>query len=130
MARLITNPAASWLYSSEPEASTNGRRLPVPRGKLLGGSSSINGMVFVRGQAQDFDIWAQMGNRGWSYTEVLPYQILVMFLIAGGTGLGAVTAVLGGRRASLSRSRVPSICSCQVDGARRRAQPRSRSELA
>src|SRR5205809_723659 len=51
MARLITNPAANWLYSSEPEASTNGRRLPVPRGKLLGGSSSINGMVFVRGQA-------------------------------------------------------------------------------
>jgi choline dehydrogenase-like flavoprotein len=66
MARLITNPAANWLYSSEPEASTNGRRLPVPRGKLLGGSSSINGMVFVRGQAQDFDTWAQMGNRGWS----------------------------------------------------------------
>src|SRR5262252_9533811 len=73
MARLITNPAANWLYSSEPEGSTNGRRLPVPRGKLLGGSSSINGMVFVRGQAQDFDTWAQMGNRGWSYTEVLPF---------------------------------------------------------
>ncbi len=73
MARLITNPAANWLYSSEPEASTNGRRLPVPRGKLLGGSSSINGMVFVRGQAQDFDTWAQMGNRGWSYTDVLPF---------------------------------------------------------
>ena len=73
MARLIKNPAANWLYSSEPEASTNGRRLPVPRGKLLGGSSSINGMVFVRGQAQDFDTWAQMGNRGWSYTEVLPF---------------------------------------------------------
>ena len=63
MARLIANPAANWLYSSEPEANTNGRRLPVPRGKLLGGSSSINGMVFVRGQAQDFDTWAQMGNR-------------------------------------------------------------------
>jgi choline dehydrogenase-like flavoprotein len=53
MARLIANPAANWLYSSEPEANTNGRRIPVPRGKLLGGSSSINGMVFVRGQAQD-----------------------------------------------------------------------------
>src|SRR6266480_1072918 len=73
MARLIKNPAANWLYSSEPEASTNGRRLPVPRGKLLGGSSSINGMVFVRGHAQDFDTWAQLGNRGWSYTEVLPF---------------------------------------------------------
>ena len=72
-ARLITNPAANWLYSGEPESSTNGRRLPAPRGKLLGGSSSINGLAFVRGQAQDYDTWAQMGNRGWSYREVLPY---------------------------------------------------------
>ncbi len=72
-ARLITNPAANWLYSAEPEANTSGRRLPVPRGKLLGGSSSINGMAFVRGQAQDFDTWAQMGNQGWSYAEVLPF---------------------------------------------------------
>ena len=72
-ARLITNPAANWLYSSEPEASTKGRALPVPRGKLLGGSSAINGMAFVRGQAQDFDTWAQMGNQGWSYEDVLPF---------------------------------------------------------
>src|SRR6201981_150489 len=73
MARLIANPAANWLYSAEPEANTNGRRLPVPRGKLLGGSSAINGMAFVRGQAQDFDTWAQMGNQGWSYEDVLPF---------------------------------------------------------
>jgi choline dehydrogenase-like flavoprotein len=72
-ARLIKNPAANWLYSSVPEANTNGRSIPVPRGKLLGGSSSINGMAFVRGQAQDFDTWAQMGNQGWSYAEVLPF---------------------------------------------------------
>jgi len=72
-ARLITNPAANWLYSSEPEANTNGRKIPVPRGKMLGGSSSINGMAFVRGQAQDFDTWAQMGNHGWSYDDVLPF---------------------------------------------------------
>ena len=72
-ARLITNPAANWLYSSEPEANTKGRRIPVPRGRLLGGSSSINGMAFVRGQAQDFDTWAQMGNAGWSYRDVLPF---------------------------------------------------------
>ena len=71
-ARLIDNPAANWLYSSEPEESTGGRRIPVPRGRLLGGSSAINGMVFVRGQAQDFDGWAQLGNRGWSYRDVLP----------------------------------------------------------
>ena len=71
-AKLINNPVANWLYTAEPEASTNGRRLPVPRGKLLGGSSAINGMAFVRGQAQDFDTWAQMGNRGWSFEDVLP----------------------------------------------------------
>ena len=71
-AKLIQNPAANWLYSSEPDAGSGGRRIPVPRGKLLGGSSSINGMVFVRGQKQDFDIWAQLGNRGWSYDDVLP----------------------------------------------------------
>jgi choline dehydrogenase len=71
-ARLIDNPAANWLYSSEPEPGTGNRRIPIPRGKLLGGSSSINGMVFVRGQSQDYDTWAQLGNRGWSYREVLP----------------------------------------------------------
>jgi choline dehydrogenase len=72
-ARLVNNPAANWLYSAEPEASTNGRKLAVPRGKILGGSSAINGQAFVRGQAQDFDTWAQMGNPGWSYEDVLPF---------------------------------------------------------
>src|SRR5690348_15373429 len=72
-AKLLNNPAGNWLYASEPEANANGRRLPVPRGKILGGSSAINGMAFVRGQAQDFDTWAQMGNQGWSYADVLPF---------------------------------------------------------
>ncbi len=72
-ARLIDNPKANWCYDSEPEENTGGRRIAVPRGRLLGGSSSINGMVFVRGQAQDFDTWAQLGNRGWSYRDVLPF---------------------------------------------------------
>jgi choline dehydrogenase len=72
-AKLIANPAANWLYSAEPEPNTNGRRIPVPRGKLLGGSSAINGLAFVRGQAQDFDTWAQLGNTGWSYEDVLPF---------------------------------------------------------
>ncbi len=72
-AKLVNNPAANWLYAAEPEPNTNGRKLNVPRGKMLGGSSSINGLVFVRGQAQDFDSWAQMGNKGWSYEGVLPF---------------------------------------------------------
>ena len=60
------------MYSSEPSAGTNGRPIP-PRGKVLGGSSSINGMGFNRGQKMDFDVWAQKGNLGWSYDDVLPY---------------------------------------------------------
>lgn len=71
-AKFINNPATNWCYDAEPEDSTGQRRIPVPRGRMLGGSSSINGMVFVRGQAQDFDTWAQLGNRGWSYQDVLP----------------------------------------------------------
>jgi choline dehydrogenase len=69
---LIDNPAANWLYQSEPEPNTANRRIPVPRGKLLGGSSSINGLVWVRGQPLDYDTWAQMGCRGWSWREVAP----------------------------------------------------------
>ena len=72
-ARMIANPAVNWLYASEPEAATGGRRIPVPRGRMLGGSSALNGLAFVRGQAQDFDTWAQMGNPGWNYAEVLPF---------------------------------------------------------
>ena len=69
---LIDHPAANWRYQSEPEPGTANRKIPVPRGKLLGGSSAINGLVFVRGQPLDYDTWAQMGARGWSWQDVLP----------------------------------------------------------
>ena len=72
VAKMIDDPAVNWCYSSEPDEGSGGRRIEVPRGKMLGGSSSINGMVFIRGQAQDYDHWAQLGNRGWSYQDVLP----------------------------------------------------------
>lgn len=62
-----------WGYESEPESHLGGRRLVTPRGKVLGGSSSINGMVYVRGHARDFDHWAEMGAQGWAYADVLPY---------------------------------------------------------
>ena len=65
-AKFINRPGVNWLYASEPEANTGGRAIPVPRGRMLGGSSAINGMVWVRGQRQDYDHWAQLGNRGWS----------------------------------------------------------------
>ncbi len=69
---LIDNPRANWCFRSEPEPGTANRVIPVPRGKLLGGSSAINGLVFVRGQPLDYDGWAQLGNRGWSWQDVLP----------------------------------------------------------
>jgi len=72
-ALLIDNPLANWRYRSEPEESTANREIPIPRGKLLGGSSSINGLVYVRGNKLDYDTWAQMGNTGWSYEDVLPF---------------------------------------------------------
>ncbi|RPE64793.1 choline dehydrogenase [Pacificibacter maritimus] len=62
-----------WGYQSEPEPNLGNRRLATPRGKVIGGSSSINGMVYVRGHARDFDTWAEMGADGWSYAAVLPY---------------------------------------------------------
>ncbi|UWR08172.1 choline dehydrogenase [Ruegeria sp. B32] len=66
-------PIYDWGYQSEPEPHLNNRRLACPRGKVIGGSSSINGMVYVRGHARDFDTWADMGADGWSFADVLPY---------------------------------------------------------
>ncbi len=63
----------NWFYWSEPEPHLGGRQLHCPRGRLVGGSSSINGMVYVRGNAMDFDTWAEMGAAGWAYKDVLPY---------------------------------------------------------
>ena len=72
VSKMIDDPAVNWCYSSEPDEGSGGRRIAVPRGRMLGGSSSINGMVYIRGQAQDYDHWAQLGNRGWSFQDVLP----------------------------------------------------------
>lgn len=69
---LIDHPTANWRYRSTPEEGTANREIPVPRGRVVGGSSAINGLVFVRGQPIDYDSWAQFGNRGWSFEDVLP----------------------------------------------------------
>ena len=71
--KLLSDERYNWRFWSEPEEATGNRRIAIPRGKVLGGSSSINGSLFVRGQPLDYDTWAQMGNRGWSYEEVLPF---------------------------------------------------------
>ncbi len=70
--KLMRNPRLNWLYEAEPSDWTGERRINVPRGKTLGGSSSINGNVFNRGAPSDFDHWAQLGNTGWGYADVLP----------------------------------------------------------
>jgi choline dehydrogenase len=69
------NPRTDWAYSTVAEAGLNGRALPYPRGKVLGGCSSINGMIYMRGQAADYDHWRQLGNVGWSWEDVLPVFI-------------------------------------------------------
>ena len=69
----MNNPRTDWCFKTEPEPGLNGRALDYPRGKVLGGCSSINGMIYMRGQAQDYDQWRQMGNQGWGWDDVLPY---------------------------------------------------------
>ena len=71
--RAFRDPSLTWGYLSEPEPGLAGRALPVPRGRVLGGSSSINGMFFMRGHSADFDGWQELGCAGWSYAHVLPY---------------------------------------------------------
>lgn len=72
-AKLFNHRTQNWNYQTAPEPHLNNRRIMQPRGKTLGGSSSINGLLYVRGQAEDFDTWRQMGNAGWSFADVLPY---------------------------------------------------------
>ncbi|MDH3665897.1 MAG: GMC family oxidoreductase N-terminal domain-containing protein [Paracoccaceae bacterium] len=71
--KTYNDPRFNWCFSTEPGPGIDGREIFFPRGKVLGGSSAINGHLYVRGQARDFDTWAQLGNRGWSYDDVLPY---------------------------------------------------------
>jgi choline dehydrogenase len=71
--RNIYNPKIAWHFETEPVPEMLNRRISWPRGKVLGGSSSINGLIYIRGQSQDFDLWRQLGNAGWSYDDVLPY---------------------------------------------------------
>lgn len=71
--KVLFNPAYTWQFASEATAQTNGRRIALPQGRTLGGSTSINGLVYNRGQHEDYDEWAALGNGGWSYSQVLPY---------------------------------------------------------
>src|ERR1700733_14486002 len=72
-AKTFVDPKVNWKFESEPEQELNGRTMYQPRGKVLGGTSSINGMIYMRGNAADYDQWRQLGNEGWDYESVLPY---------------------------------------------------------
>jgi len=71
--KLLDHPTLTWNFKAEADPGTAGRSIPYPRGRVLGGSSSINGLIYIRGQPEDFDHWAQLGNRGWGWDDVLPY---------------------------------------------------------
>ena len=71
--RLFSDRRYNWCYETMPQPECHNRNVIAPRGKVLGGSSSINGLIYIRGQAEDFDYWRQLGNAGWSFADVLPY---------------------------------------------------------
>jgi len=72
-AKTMFHPVYNWCFKTEPDAGMNGREVYWPRGRTLGGSSAINGLIYIRGQREDYDHWAALGNPGWGYEDVLPY---------------------------------------------------------
>ena len=111
---LIRHPVVNWNFTTEPEKSSGERRIDWPRGRTLGGSSSINGMLYVRGAAADFDGWAQMGCRGWSWDEVLPFFMKSEQYAQRGDAsartLALQRAAHRDRRGSADRGRRPGRC--------------------
>ena len=113
--KLFTNAKYNWLYATEPEPELNGRRVVQPRGKVLGGSSSINGLLYIRGQAEDYDYWRQRGNAGWSFADVLPYFVAPRIRSAAETTCTAPA----------DRWRCPT-CASRIRCAMRSSQPSAR----
>src|ERR1700761_2592829 len=71
--KMLDHDTLTWKFRAEPDPGTNGRAIVYTRGRVIGGSSSINGLIYIRGQPEDFDHWGQLGNRGWSWDDVLPW---------------------------------------------------------
>ncbi len=119
--KVAFNPALTWPFSTEPTASTHGRRIPIPQGRTLGGSTSVNGLVYNRGQRADFDRWAEIGNRGWSYDEVLPYFKRSECRIGPGDDRYRGR---GGEMANTDMDWFHPICEAFIDGAGKLGMPR------
>lgn len=107
-AKTFLDPAVNWKYATAPERELDGRRVYWPRGKVVGGSSAINGMVYIRGLASDYDAWRQMGNEGWSFDDCLPYFKRLESYPGGETdlhgGAGPVSITQGEYRNELSEA--------------------------
>src|SRR5579864_3341330 len=120
--RNIFNPQITWVYETEPLEALGGRRMQWPRGKVLGGSSSINGLVYIRGQKEDYDHWRQLGNTGWSYEDVLPY-----FRRAEDQARGADAFHGAGGPLSVSDATEPhELCDAFIAAAEQSGVPRNR----
>jgi choline dehydrogenase len=120
--KTLTDPKVNWLYESEPSHWTGGRSISVPRGKTLGGSSSINGLIYNRGQRMDFNSWAQRGNQGWGYADVLPYFRRCEKRIGGGDD------AIRGRDGNLTVTDLNythPLCEAFMDGAEQIGIPRN-----
>ena len=120
--KVIFNPRLAWQFGSVPTARTGGRRIPLPQGKTYGGSTSINGLVYNRGQREDFDGWAAQGNPGWSHAEVLPYFRKTETYLGGGD------PALRGSAGPLPVSGIDwihPICEAFLDGAAELGMPRN-----
>lgn len=111
--KTMHNPRFDWRYKTEPDSGLNDRSIDWPRGKVLGGSSAINGLLYIRGQPQDFDHWRQLGNAGWTWDEVLPY-----FMRAEDQERGADAYHGTGGPLSVSNMRVRrDVCDAFIEGA-------------
>jgi choline dehydrogenase len=119
--KLFTDARVNWLYDSEPEPELNNRRLIQPRGKVLGGSSSINGLLYIRGQPEDFDHWRQLGNSGWSFEDVLPYFRRAEDQQRGEDALHGV----GGPLAVSNVSEPHALCEAFIESAQQAGFPRN-----
>ncbi|MEH6473135.1 MAG: choline dehydrogenase [Halopseudomonas sp.] len=119
--KTMHNPKTDWCFNTENDPGLNNRSLQWPRGKVLGGSSSLNGLLYIRGQAEDYDNWAALGNKGWSYNDVLPYFKKSENNERGGNAFHGAGGPL-----SVSNIRVKrKICELFIDAAEQTGIPRN-----
>ena len=119
--KTFADASVNWCYQAEPDPGANGRSIFWPRGKVLGGSSSINGMVYIRGQHEDFDLWRQLGNTGWSSSDVLPYFKRAQHQTRGSDEFHST----GGPLCVSNTSEHHPICEAFIEGAMQLGYPRN-----